>query len=45
VRDAATLDTLALEVKALAAHPRKSLKRNEGFVGQSIVVGGIRIVT
>jgi regulator of ribonuclease activity A len=45
VRDAAILSTLGLGVKARAAHSRKSLKRNEGAVGQPIVVGGVRIAT
>lgn len=43
VRDTAVLATLDLGVKALAATPRKSVRRGEGQTGIAVAVAGIRI--
>jgi regulator of ribonuclease activity A len=45
VRDTAALATLALGVKALAPHPRRSSKRGEGEVGVPVEVGGVRVLS
>ncbi|MFO1376840.1 MAG: ribonuclease E activity regulator RraA [Steroidobacteraceae bacterium] len=41
VRDRAALCELPLGIKALAATPRKSLRRSEGQTGLEIVIGGV----
>jgi len=43
VRDAAALQTMALGVKALATHPRKSQKNGAGVVGEPLDIGGARV--
>ncbi|NYZ16273.1 ribonuclease E activity regulator RraA [Azospirillum sp. RWY-5-1] len=43
VRDAAVLATLDLGIKALAATPRKTVRRGEGQTGLSISLAGIRV--
>lgn len=41
VRDAADLARLPLGVKALATHPRRTIKQNKGQVGLPVDVGGV----
>lgn len=41
VRDAATLATLDLGVRALGTHPRKSVKKGEGSRGVPVTFGGV----
>jgi len=41
VRDRAALRELPIGIKALAATPRKSVRRNEGQTGLEIVIGGV----
>jgi regulator of ribonuclease activity A len=43
IRDAAALQAMALGVKALATHPRKSQKHGAGVVGQPLDIGGSRV--
>lgn len=43
VRDAAVLATLDLGIKALAAIPRKTVRRGEGQTGLPVGVAGIRV--
>lgn len=44
VRDAAVLATLDLGIKALAAIPRKTVRRGEGQTGLPVSLAGIRVV-
>lgn len=43
VRDAGDLAAIPMGVKALATHPRKTLKQNKGQVGVPVDVGGVVI--
>lgn len=43
VRDSAVLATLDLGIKALAATPRKTVRRGEGQTGLPITLAGIRV--
>lgn len=43
VRDASILRTLPIGIKAIAANPRKSVKRNEGSIGKPVVIGGVTV--
>ena len=41
VRDASTLRTLDIGIKALGTNPRKSTKTGEGTRGEAVEVGGV----
>lgn len=43
VRDAAVLATVPIGIKALAAHPRKTARLNEGQVGVKLDIGGVAV--
>ncbi|MCB9649925.1 MAG: ribonuclease E activity regulator RraA [Deltaproteobacteria bacterium] len=43
IRDSADIDGMALGVRALAANPRKSVKRGDGEAGLTVTFAGVRI--
>jgi regulator of ribonuclease activity A len=43
VRDTVEIDACDVGVRALAANPRRSEKRGEGAIGDTVRVGGVRI--
>lgn len=43
VRDTVEIDACDIGVRALAANPRRSEKRGEGAIGETVRVGGVRI--
>lgn len=43
VRDTAEIDACDIGVRALATHPRRSEKRGEGAIGETVLVCGVRI--
>lgn len=43
VRDVVEIDACAIGVRALATHPRRSDKRGNGAIGNTVEIGGVRI--
>ncbi len=43
VRDTVEIDACEIGVRALAANPRRSEKRGEGAIGETVRVGGVAV--
>lgn len=43
IRDSAEIDTMVVGVRALATHPRRSLKRGQGVAGEPVRVAGVKV--